>query len=59
MKERQYSAQMRRVWGKQIDEAEEMVRKATSGSVPERYEVALDPEDFLDLCAGFWHGLVP
>lgn len=57
MEQRTYSADVMRAWRMQIDNAERLVRDVESkidmhddGS----YKVELDPEDFLDLCAGKW-----
>jgi len=58
MTDRVYPAEMLRVWGKDIREAESMM--ANAGKIAdERYCVTLDPEDFLDLCAGKWHNNQP
>jgi hypothetical protein len=54
---RNYKAEMRRVWGEDITKAERLVQRAESGEQMDNdeYSIHLDPEDFLDLCAGKWH----
>lgn len=59
MKKREYQTEIMRVWGEDISRAEALVGKAErldeTDDVGDWYLVKLDPEDFLDLCAGKWH----
>ena len=54
--ERKYSDFMLKIWGNDIKHAEKLVSGeiVTSGS-DSGYVINIDPEDFLDLCAGKWH----
>ena len=56
MPEREYSAEMLDAWGPQIRLAEEMLREAHAFTQPTNCQIILSPNDFLDLCAGRWHG---
>ena len=57
MEKRKYCPGIVRIWGDDIKKAEELVMRgeADPSAVEGIYEVKLDPEDFLDLCAGRWH----
>lgn len=53
MSNRVYGNDMLRAWRKEIERAESLVKNWRE--VPdEEYRVVLDPDDFLDLCAGKW-----
>ena len=56
--ERKYSDFMLKIWGCDIKHAEKLVSGeiVTFGS-DSGYVITLDPEDFLDLCAGKWHDI--
>lgn len=57
---REYSPDIQRVWRKEIAEAERLVQSIEAdplGNGCGYYVVKLDPEDFLDLCAGKWHNV--
>lgn len=54
--ERKYSDFMIRIWGKDIKRAEDLISgEIQTESIESGYFISLDPEDFLDLCAGTWH----
>jgi hypothetical protein len=57
MGNRKYSTEIQRVWRNEIAEAERLVQKFEKNTTDDggEYIVQLDPEDFLDLCAGKWH----
>jgi len=58
MSDRTYCAEILRIWGTDILRAQEMVDKARRPpyKIEEgEYQIVMDPEDFLDLCAGKWH----
>jgi hypothetical protein len=53
---RTFSPLMLKIWGNDILRAEMLVSgEIQTGGIDSGYEVKLDPEDFLDLCAGKWH----
>ena len=58
MSDRTYCAEILRIWGTDILCAEKLVDDATrnpAGFSDLYYLIKLDPEDFLELCAGKWH----
>jgi hypothetical protein len=58
VEKRKYTAEMQRNWGKEIAKAERLVADVKSNPLSHGdgdYVVELDPEDFLDLCAGKWN----
>jgi hypothetical protein len=55
---RKYTEEMQRHWGKEIAGAERLVAAARADPLSHGcgdYVVELNPEDFLDLCAGKWN----
>ncbi len=53
---REFSPLMLKIWGQDIRRAEGLVSgDIPSGGTDSGYVIELDPEDFLDLCAGKWH----
>lgn len=58
MKLREYAQGIRKHWSKEIAQAEKLVEDIEADPMSHEgdYFVQLDPEDFLDLCAGKWHG---
>lgn len=57
MEKRIYSADMLRIWGRKIKYAEQLmldVEENPNSHDDGSYKIELDPEDFLDLCAGKW-----
>ena len=51
-----FSPLMMKIWGQDIRRAEGLVTGSIpSGGTDSGYVIELDPEDFLDLCAGKWH----
>ena len=57
MKERKYCQEIMRIWKDEIKRAENLISwtEADPEMAEDFYFVPLNPEDFLDLCAGKWH----
>ena len=57
MSERVYGNEILEFWEAEIRKAEHLVETVAPEDIDENYVIKLDPEDFLDLCAGRWHEL--